>query len=371
MTYTLDELNNILLKMQSLNYNRYQYHTDADILIELLASEQIADYWEVEWAAFRNHIYESSGDEFSGTITNCKLGQFLRPIVSREEKVRILTFFRDNAKEVLFGEHYYDNVMDFRSSCAQLISYEIQQSRNDAYHGAFAEMPRPNLLEIAQAKPLPTLCREYQIIADNIPTYSQDLKLFHPSIIVSIADEFTRKFRKQAQVHSRTQERNDQPIMSVKQYKAPIRDRLIQVANRYLYFDEGPIYQTMWAICLMLRMIPKPNWWEEHCAENILNYLYQTKFFRYSKIEMDTAIQQICQLTEQTIPFDDLLAQPIKTQPVVTPVLSFATDKNLVEVAVMHLQRTLNERPIIIAQNVNIDKNEAPINAYDNCNILF
>ena len=354
MTYTYDELNNILLKMQSLDYERYQNHTAVDILIELLVFERIADYWEVEWAAFHDHIYESSGDNYRGTITGCKLDQFLKPIISREEKVRILTFFRDHAQEVLFRQYYYDNVMDFRSYCAQLISKEIQQSRNDSYHGVFAEMPRPNLREIAQARPYPKLSQEYQIIADNIPAYPHDLKLFHPSIIVCVADEFTKLFRKQAQVHSRTQEKSDQPVMSIKQYKIPIRDRLIEAANRYLYFDEGPIYQTMWVICLMLRLIPKPNWWEEHCAENILNYLYCTKFFSETKMEMDATIQQIRQRTELTLPFDDL---PVSTPAVVptktaTPITQ--TNKEFIDQVAMHLQQCHNERPIIYVANAEI-----------------
>lgn len=369
MTYTLDELNNILLKMQSINYNRYQHCTAADILIELLANEQIADYWEVEWAAFHDQIYESTGDNFRGTITCCKLDQFLKPIISRSEKVRVLTFLRDHAQEVLFPQYYYDNVTQFRSYCAKLISEEIQQSKNDRYYGEIAEMPQLNLVEISLAKPLPSLCREYQIIADNMPTYPQDLKLFHPSIIVTIADEFAKYFRKQALVHSRTKEKSDQPLMSIKQYKNPIRDRLIQAANRYLYFDDGPIYQTMWAICLMLRMISKPNWWEEHCAENILNYLYQTKYFKYSKIEMDTAIQQIRQLTEQTIPFDDVPV-PIAKNVVPQPQPTHTKDMQLVELAAYYLQKTNQEqRPIIFTQSLTIDRNDAPITSFDNCQI--
>ena len=370
MTYTLDELNNILLKMQSINYNRYQHYTAADILIELLANEQIADYWEVEWKAFLQNICDTSANCNYVAIYGCHLDEFLKPIISRAEKVRILTFFRDHANKVLFDDTYYqEDTLRFRSYCAQLISQEIQQSKNDRYYGEIAEMPQLNLVEISLAKPLPSLSREYQIIADNMPTYPQDLKLFHPSIIVTIADEFAKYFRKQALVHSRTKEKSDQPLMSIKQYKNPIRDRLIQAANRYLYFDEGPIYQTMWAICLMLRMIPKPNWWEEHCAENILNYLYLTKFFKYSKIEMDTAIQKIRQLTEQTIPFDDVPV-PIAKNVVPQPQPTHTKDMQLVEVAAYYLQKTNQEqRPIIFTQSLTIDRNDAPITSFDNCQI--
>ena len=362
MTYTYENLTNILLKLQSINYERYENYTAADILIDLLAHEQIADYWEIEWAAFHDHIYESSGDNFRGTITGCKLDQFLKPIISRSEKVRVLTFLRDNAQEVLFPQYYYDNVTHFRSYCAKLISEEIKQSKNDRYYGEIAEMPQLNLAEIAQAKPLPTLCREYQIIADNLPTYPHDLKVFHPAIIVTVADEFTKLFRNQAAVFCRTQEHSDKPGMKIQQYKDPIRDRLIQIANRYLYFDNGPIYQTMWAICLMLRMIPKPNWWEKNCAENILNYLYQTKFFKYSKIEMDSAIQQIRQLTEQTLPFDDLplpVARPTYKEMAPTPA---HTNQELVEIAAYNLENSYNKGTIIYANKVEINTVDKLIN---------
>lgn len=358
MIYTLDELNNILLRMQSVNYNRYQHHTAADILIELLASEQIADYWEIEWAAFHNHIYEASIHQNKWIITDYKLDKFLYPIISRAEKVRILTFFRDNAQEVLFNSSY-DNVFDFKKYCAKLINDCIQQSRNDTYHGDFAVMPRPNLIEIAQPKPLPELCKENQIIADNLPSYPRDLKLFHKSIIVSIACEFTTFFRNQATVYNRTKENDHKPIMSIQKYKEPIRDRLIQAANRYLYFDEGPIYQTMWAICLMLRMIPNPNWWEKNCAENFLNYLSCTKFFHKSKVDMDMTMQKIRQLTEQTIPFDD---QPTTIKHVQQSQPAPSKDMQLVDIAAYHLQMASHERPIIYAQKIEIGNVDTLIN---------
>jgi hypothetical protein len=168
-----------------------------------------------------------------------------------------------------------------------------------------------------------------------------------------VADEFTKLFRKQAQVHSRTQEKSDKPVMSIKQYKRPIRDRLIETANRYLYFDEGPIYQTMWVICLMLRLIPKPNWWEEHCAENILNYLYCTKFFSETKMEMDATIQQIRQRTELTLPFDDLPSTPaVVPTKTATPITQ--ANKELIDQVAMHLQQCHDQRPIIYVAKAEI-----------------
>jgi hypothetical protein len=301
MKYTHDNLDQLLLKMQSRDFVRYGNCTAEDILVDFLNYEEIADYWEIEWDAFPGLLFKEIKN--GQLVLGNHLEQFIGRIIPRAERIRVLTFLRTYAQEIL-SDYHFSNYMAFPRECARLIYKNIQESKYDSVHGDIALMPRPNLQAISENFPLPELCKENQIIADNLPSYPRDLKVFHKSIIVCAAAELTVHFRKQAETYNRTQTESDKPSMRIQDYKLKIRDRLIVAANRYLYFDEGPIYQVLWATCVMLRMIAKPNWWEKHCAENILNYLSCTKYFSKSKIQMDYTIQQLRKLTEQTIPFE-------------------------------------------------------------------
>ncbi len=52
MKYTFDFLHRELMRNRSLNYEQYKSTTEVNLLQNLLNSEEITDYHEVEWDAF-------------------------------------------------------------------------------------------------------------------------------------------------------------------------------------------------------------------------------------------------------------------------------------------------------------------------------
>lgn len=282
--------------MQSLDFPRYENATELDMLTQLLSREQIIDYNEVEWSAFRHSI---QGDG---------LYDFVEHIIPRFEVIRVLAYLRDFAHARLFtAEDDMVQVEQFERECARLIHRNLKESENDQVHGAFRNWPKPNLKRIADGVPFcPPMSDADKIIAKYIPSYPENNGAFSSEIIMYVAHEFVNGFMARAQKADQTREKTDRPIMSQKAYVAPIKYVLMEKADRYIYFQEGPAYQVMWAMCVLMRMPQKKNWWREKFAEGLIDYLNCTQDFKNTKHLMDRALQEISALTELVIPFDFL-----------------------------------------------------------------
>ena len=324
MRYSAKVLEQLLLKLQSLYYDRYKNCTIKDALTLLLNQETIADYNNIEWTKFKDDLIgfyplptarELRQDPFCKFDPQSKLEEFIKTIIPLEERVRVLTFLRDNADEVLFSDEDCTECHDFKKECARLICKCIEEGKRTKYHGICAEMAHPSLEAIANAKPLPSLSKEEQIIAENIPHYPHEEEgLFSYEVIFWVAKYFIEDFLSQSDTFNRTHEGSDKPCMSLQKYKDPIRDWLIRIANRYLYFDENPIYQVIWVMGVLIRLRPKQDWWTKNFADNIVNYLDCTKFLCDTKINMDNAIDQVKRLTELSL-FDEPATQrPTKSK---------------------------------------------------------
>ena len=101
--------------MQSLDFPRYEKSTELDMLTQLLSREQIIDYNEVEWSAFRRYI---QGDG---------LYDFADHIIPRYELIRVLAYLRDFAHARLFTpEDDTALVEQFERQCARLIHQNLR-----------------------------------------------------------------------------------------------------------------------------------------------------------------------------------------------------------------------------------------------------
>lgn len=280
--------------MQSLDFPRYENANELDMLTQLLSREQIIDYNEVEWSAFRN------------ALTGDGLNQFAERIIPRYELIRVLAYLRDFAQEQLFKpDDDIAQVEQFEKECARLIHKNLRESENDQVHDAYHNWPKPNLQRLADRDPFrPNMSEADKVIAKHLPSYPGYNGAFSPDIIIFVAHEFVDGFLQRAQKADLTQEKADRPIMSQKAYIAPIKYELMERADRYIYFDEGPAYQVLWAMCVLMRLPQKKNWWREKFAEGIIDYLNCTKHFSRTKSKMDKAIRDIQALTELLIPFD-------------------------------------------------------------------
>jgi len=307
MRYSYDILHRLLRRMQSIDYPGYKDATEIDMLAQLLTREQIVDYNEIEWAKLFDYFLVESVEKF------------VQRIIPREERVRILAYFRDNARCVFPDDVNDSEVLHFEKECARLIHKNLVESKRDQIHGAYLDWPRPNLLRIAQGIPFkPKLNKEDEIIAKHMPSYPHYIGAFPPEMVIYVAHEFVNVFMdKAAQFHA-SNDKGAMPPMSQAAYVDPIRYRLMQLADRYMYFDKEPAYQTIWAMGVLLRTNSKPYWCRESFAKGIVDYLCLTRDFCNSKPSMDAAVTEITRLSQPQLIFDEPVEEvpiPVKAQP--------------------------------------------------------
>lgn len=307
MRYSYDVLHRLLRRMQSIDYPGYKDATEIDMLAQLLTREQIVDYNEIEWAKLFDYFLVESVEKF------------VQRIIPREERVRILAYFRDNARCVFSDDVNDSEVLHFEKECARLIHKNLVESKRDQIHGAYLDWPRPNLLRIAQGIPFkPKLNKEDEIIAKHMPSYPHYIGAFPPEMVIYVAHEFVNVFMdKAAQFHA-SNDKGAMPPMSQAAYVDPIRYRLMQLADRYMYFDKEPAYQTIWAMGVLLRTNSKPYWCRESFAKGIVDYLCLTRDFCNSKPSMDAAVTEITRLSQPQLIFDEPVEEvpiPVKAQP--------------------------------------------------------
>lgn len=306
--YSSETLHQLLLRMMSNDYPRYQNATELDILANLLSREQIVDYHEVEWNAFSLALQDGG------------LKKFIDKINSREETIRVLAFLRSNAQTTVFAlDQFSPKLRLFEKECARLIHLNLEQSKRDEYHGAYLDWPRPNLERIAYGNPFQyTMSEEDKIMAKHMPSYPHYTGAFPPELVIYVAHEFVNVFLEKAALFENTHDKANMPPMSQAAYIDPIRYRLMQLTDRYMYFDKEPAYQTIWAMGVLLRTNQKPYWCRETFAKGIVEYLCMTREFCNSKPNMDAAVTEIIQMTQPQLLFDEpveQIPQPTHAQP--------------------------------------------------------
>lgn len=311
MRYSYDILHRLLRRMQSIDYPGYKDATEIDMLAQLLTREQIVDYNEIEWAKLFDYFLVESVEKF------------VQRIIPREERVRILAYFRDNARCVFPDDVNDSEVLHFEKECARLIHKNLVESKRDQIHGAYLDWPRPNLLRIAQGIPFkPKLNKEDEIIAKHMPSYPHYIGAFPPEMVIYVAHEFVNVFMDKASQFHASNDKGAMPPMSQAAYVDPIRYRLMQLADRYMYFDKEPAYQTIWAMGVLLRTNSKPYWCRESFAKGIVDYLCLTRDFCNSKPSMDAAVTEITRLSQPQLIFDE----PVEEVPI--PPRKGTTGKN-------------------------------------------
>lgn len=307
LKYSHKTLHQLLLRMQSIDYPGYKNAKEIDILAQLLTREQIVDYNEVEWQAFYISFLAEG------------IERFVQRIIPREEVVRVLAYLRDNARKI-FPEQVDDmEVQRFEKECARLIHKNLVESKRDQIHGAYLDWPRPNLMRISQGIPFkPILSKEDEIIIKHMPSYPHYIGAFPPEMVMYVAHEFVNVFMEKAALYHGNNDKHAMPNMSQAAYIDPIRYRLMQLADRYMYFDKEPAYQTMWAMGVLLRTNQKPYWCRDTFAKGIVEYLCMTREFCNSKPSMDAAVSEIMQMTQPQLLFDEPVEQmpePTRAQP--------------------------------------------------------
>lgn len=300
LKYSHKTLHHLLLRMQSIDYPGYKNAKEIDMLAQLLTREQIIDYNEVEWQAFYISFLVEGVE------------RFVQRIIPREETVRVLVYLRDNARKVFPDQVDDTEVQRFEKECARLIHKNLVESQRDQIHGAYLDWPRPNLERIAYGIPFQcNMSEEDKIIAKHMPSYPHYTGAFPPEMVIHVAHEFASKFIVQAALFENTHDKNNMPPMSQAAYIDPMRYRLMQLADRYMYFDKEPAYQTLWAMGVILKTHPRTTWCQTKFFSGIVDYLALTRVFGNTLSLSFTAVNEIIQLSQPQISFEE----PIEHQP--------------------------------------------------------
>lgn len=339
MKYSFDFLHHEVMKYRSLDYEQYKSTTEVDLLQHLLKYEDITDYYEVEWDAFIDDLIgelplptkqQLARDWTLVFAPKTKLEAFVNGITSRDECIRLLTFFRDHHREVFYcdpdavyavNDEQIETIFSFfENDCARLISKNLKESVHDEVHGKFLDYPRPNLKKIAMGDtPKPQFTPEEKKIIASIPSYPGDKQLVSREQIFLEAKEQVRLFVDKAERYERDKQEADKPCMSQRSYVEPIEQNLHRRANRYLYFDKNPAYQVLWVMCVLMRLPSrKHTWWTEKFADAIPAYLDTTQYFSGYKAKIDATIQKVIELSQPPLNLDvETIQQPSPQQYIV------------------------------------------------------
>lgn len=301
----------VLLRLKSVNFERYQHISEKDLLIQALNGEEITDHSEIDWVWLKDDLF-NSGNTINPIVyfnLDDKLEHFIYQIVPREERVRILTYLRDNCRECLFYEYNYDEecIRAFETECARLISQEIEGRKRDQFHGDYLDWPIPNLKEIALPAPKKS---KYSLIETAIlkaiPNYSENNPPVTKDILLRVAYEFIDYFRASVKTYNENGRDNRyKPCMSHKEQADKIYNLLIRRANRYLYWNRTPVYQVYFILgCLMGMPDHRRSWHEEKFAEGIGDYLEMTDHFKGSKEKIKNVIQGLLAMSQYQLDFD-------------------------------------------------------------------
>jgi len=160
MKYDYAYFHQTLLNIKSLDYEGNHDMTDEDILLGLLQTPDFDEYNEIDWSIFSDRLMlyytpptakELRKDPFLEFAPKSYIEELSNNIIGRVEQIRFLTYMRDNAFSIFTSLRYpdYDNIAEvFEDTCAQLLSYNLRQSKRDKYHGNVKRVTHSDLVNI-------------------------------------------------------------------------------------------------------------------------------------------------------------------------------------------------------------------------------
>lgn len=312
MKYDYTYFRNILLKLQSDDFGRYQFTTEKDLLFHAIENGDITDYNEVCWGWIAEDIY---GEESQyGDVTWFDLGNHLDRFISRvmsvEISINLLTFFRDHCREYLFNPFYDEEcVCKFETECARLISiHKEMKKRLDAIPDPFdapvetseepnilpneMELPKYSILEGAILAAL----KEYRRATDVVPE----------DVLLSVAKEFVLDFRTSVQEYDESgQLEEKKPCMSQMKYVDAIKAKLKREVQAYNGLSRDPVYQTFFIVaCFMGMPDHRRSWWEKNFAIGIGEYLEKTNNYKGCKAKIQQVLNNMQSMIQYQLDFD-------------------------------------------------------------------
>ena len=281
-----------MLLQRSIQFEQYKDVKEEELLIWDFIAQKIGDYNEVDWKWIKGLLYgkEKRNESKIYFKIHGELNAFIDRVISRDERVRILSFLRDNCRECLFIEDYDETcICNFEDECARLITKNLKQSKFDQVHGMVHEEPQPNLFEIA----LGHSSREYEdwekVIMENIPNFTIYQTPVSKDILLQIAYEFIEDFRNA----EKTCDIKTTPLTTPQHYENSLYTLIGKRANRFLFKDFNPVYQVFFIVYIIM-CLPNCNHLEgeEELLKNIELYLEGAQI-NGGKQKLKEALQKI------------------------------------------------------------------------------
>lgn len=362
-----------LLKLKSLDFKRYKLIKEEDLLLQKLCSEEIGDYDEVDWRWISDWLHGEVG--YDGHLSyfdiNGELEQFINKIFPRAERIRILTFLRDNCLDCLFNEFYnLDSIHKFEDECARLIWENLHPLRPDEAHGKFLLEPKPNLQAIAMGEPeKPKHSILESTILAAVPSFPNDRNILSKDLLLQVAYDFMDMFHKSVEEYEESgRDERKKPCMSQKEYVDTIYRMIGTRANRYLYWDKNPVYQVYFIVaCLWGMPDHRRAWHEKTFAEGIGDYLETTMHFKGCKAKIKEVIQRVLSLNEYDIDFGaDDVEKVEEREPQISDIDFSAPGKLFAEtVRKVLFEKTEQPKEHIVAENIDKSSSEFDDSFFD------
>jgi len=150
MKYDNNYFHDQLITLQNTDFESYKDLSEFDVLIQLVNSETIFEFNEINWYQYIHHFLHiesecTRNDCIDHVVEDNKLERTYVIFTNRGVRIKFLLFLQSNQQDILYQ---FNNPEFVEKECARLISFEIKDSVRDEYHGEFAKMPRPNYAEL-------------------------------------------------------------------------------------------------------------------------------------------------------------------------------------------------------------------------------
>jgi|GEM_PF-2299243 len=264
MMYDYNFYHKRCLMKKSVNYEKELNFTEKELLMLDLLLGNIEDYGEVDWRWLKEDICGNT-EEFADKI------------VMREEKVRVLSYLRDNCRECLFDASYpEEEILAFEDECVRLIWKALRERKNDPVIEGMD--PDPDLLSIAVThRKERELTEKEKIIFKRIPRFLIVWTAVSRVILFELAYAVQAYIKEEPKRH---QEEGDEDWIKPNEMAMALYDQIQKKANKRLWQNYNPVYQTLFIVVCLIGASDDATEREKEFAKEVMDYIDKKKDFK-------------------------------------------------------------------------------------------
>ena len=160
-------------------------------------------------------------------------------------------------------------------------------------------------LNIAPKKSHPMRNQEDAIISRYLPSYPNDNHLLTSSMLIDMGRDIVDYFNATYTKYDLDRMYNEKPCVRAEKFKEPMR-KAMQRRYPNAVINDNTIYQVLWVVLVLLKLVYKKNWFETTLHDNLCSYLEMTAFFKRQHVNAQQAANAITKLTQPSLDlFDD------------------------------------------------------------------